>query len=174
MEYSKLIVKNRTDDTEDVNLKDVVGVVRIALKSINADKTTQIIYEGDQVTIKANKSAIISLFQNLIGNGLHYNKSETPTVTVKIQANDENVTILFVDNGIGIPSNKQGGIFTMFSRLHNNSQYSGTGIGLAIVQKIVDDLNGSITLNSSDNGGSTFKVLIPTDVAVRQELKIVS
>ncbi len=174
LEYSKLIVKNRTDDTEDVNLKDVVGVVRIALKSINADKTTQIIYEGDLVTIKANKSALISLFQNLIGNGLHYNNSETPTVTVKIQANDENVTILFVDNGIGIPSDKQGGIFTMFSRLHNNSQYSGTGIGLAIVQKIVDDLNGSVTLNSSDKGGSTFKVLIPTDVAVRQELKLVS
>ena len=62
----------------------------------------------------------------------------------------------------------------MFSRLQNNSQYPGTGIGLAIVQKIVDDLNGSITLNSSDNVGSTFKVLIPTDVAVRQELKLVS
>ena len=170
LEYSKLTETSRDQIIENVNLEEVVELVKVTLKSVAPESEKQIIYEGDPVVIRANKCAINSLFQNLIGNGLHYNESAVPTVRVVAVQNETDVTIRFIDNGIGIPTTRQEEIFTIFSRLHSNNQYSGTGIGLAIVQKIVDDLNGSISVTSAESQGSTFTIQLPTDATISQEV----
>ena len=167
LEYSKLVtIGERTDHIEKVNLKQIVDLVRVALKNFKPGIDHKIMYQGDDVIINADKSSMTSLFQNPVGNGLHYNDSPTPCVKVSVRRTKHAISISFIDNGIGIAKERQSEIFTMFTRLHNNKKYSGTGIGLAIVQKIVDDLGATISIKSNPGQGSMFRVEIPLHLEV--------
>ena len=70
-------------------------------------------------------------------------------------------TITFIDNGIGFEQDYAEKIFILFNRLHNKSEYSGTGIGLSICKKIVENHNGYITAEGNLDKGATFKVFLP-------------
>ena len=114
------------------------------------------------------------LFSNLIGNGLKFCK-ESPLITVLGSAvagseltglfdadkNKQYVELRFSDNGIGFETRYKEQIFTIFQRLHGLHQYSGTGIGLALCKKIVDNHQGFITAESEPGKGSTFIVYLP-------------
>lgn len=71
------------------------------------------------------------------------------------------MAIYFSDNGIGIAAKDQPRIFGMFQRVHPESNYEGTGIGLAIVRKAVDRMKGTLSLESVEGQGSTFRILLP-------------
>ena len=103
------------------------------------------------------------LFQNLIGNALKYHSEEQPVVT--IQAARQGVRWLFSvrDNGIGIAPQYHERIFGLFKRLHTGAKYPGTGIGLAICQKIVERYGGSIWVDSAEHQGATFWFTLPAE-----------
>jgi light-regulated signal transduction histidine kinase (bacteriophytochrome) len=124
-------------------------------------------------TIDADPRQMYQMLQNLLGNALKFHRPNvTPIikVTAKIQDSaptDESSTvqqcILTVeDNGIGFDEKYLDKIFTVFQRLHGRNEYAGTGIGLAVVRKIVERHGGQITATSSSGIGSRFIVTLPT------------
>lgn len=107
-------------------------------------------------TIWGDRVQLSQLFQNLLSNALKYHSEELPSI--RIQAKEEPTHWLFAvgDNGIGIDPQFFDKIFIIFQRLHNKSDYSGTGIGLAICKKIVERHGGRIWVESRPGDGSTF------------------
>jgi PAS domain S-box-containing protein len=102
------------------------------------------------------------LFQNLIGNAIKYRSPQRPP-EVHVTADRQFGQWVFAvrDNGIGIPPQHKEDIFGLFKRLHRDDEYSGTGIGLAICQRIVDQYNGRIWVESEPGQGSVFRFAIP-------------
>jgi signal transduction histidine kinase len=113
------------------------------------------------------------LFHNLIGNALKYQKKNiepqvkitsdiTGSVNGKLKdTNNKYCRIFIEDNGIGFDQKYAEEIFGMFKRLHHNTEFEGTGIGLALCKKIVEQHKGYISARSKINEGSTFIVSIP-------------
>ncbi len=102
------------------------------------------------------------LFQNLIGNSLKYHRpGVAPVVEVAARRGDGEWIFSVKDNGIGIESEYTGKIFGLFKRLHGSSEYSGTGIGLALCQRIVERHHGRIWVDSEPGKGSAFHFTIP-------------
>lgn len=107
--------------------------------------------------IKTMKGPLRQVFQNLIGNALkYYKKGKTPVINISSEETESYWQFSVEDNGIGIEPEYQQKIFEIFQRLHNKDEYSGTGIGLAIVKKIVESLGGQIWVKSHDAQGSIF------------------
>ena len=101
---------------------------------------------------------INQLFVNLISNAIKFSRGcAEPTVEVGVEDKAQGFTVYFVrDNGIGFDMDYANKIFGVFQRLHNSSQYEGTGVGLAIVQRIVNRHGGRIWVDSAPNAGTTF------------------
>jgi light-regulated signal transduction histidine kinase (bacteriophytochrome) len=102
------------------------------------------------------------LFQNLISNAIKYcSPEQSPVVHVAAERQDGHWIFAVSDNGIGIDSEYKENIFGLFKRLHTGDEYSGTGIGLAICQRIVDQYHGRIWVDSEPGRGSTFHFKLP-------------
>lgn len=135
--------------------------LNVAMKSIqNAyanEEHIQITFV-DLPTIYGEENQILSLFQNLIENGLKYNEQVQKTIDITCETSTDKYLFIIKDNGIGIAEQFHEQIFTMFKRLHANQKYEGTGLGLAICAKIIANLNGRIWLESEVGKGTTFFV----------------
>src|SRR3984893_1813506 len=108
-------------------------------------------------TILADERQLTQLFQNLVGNGIKYQSAGVPQVHIAAARDGGNKWIFSVkDNGLGIDSQYFEKIFGMFQRLHKREEFAGTGIGLAICQKIVERHDGTISVVSQPGQGSTF------------------
>ena len=115
---------------------------------------------------------------NLITNALKFSRPDTPPyITISCKNVDYNELkienlpfyqeychIQIKDNGIGFNNEFSGKIFEVFQKLHGKDEYAGTGIGLAIVKKIVENHNGIITATSKPNEGATFDIYIPSSL----------
>ena len=97
----------------------------------------------------------------LIENGIKYNQSNKPVVVVSHQVNDEFLELRFEDNGIGIEEEYREKVFQFFKRLHGSTEYEGTGIGLGLCKKIVQNYNGIIFVKALEKGGSVFIIQFP-------------
>jgi signal transduction histidine kinase len=130
--------------------------------------------------LTVSPSLIKPLFYNLIGNALKYSKKDTnPVVTITSEttahlngkASEGNgpkyCRIFIQDNGIGFDQKYAEEIFGMFKRLHHNSEFQGTGIGLALCKKIVEQHKGYISARSKINEGSTFIISLPVQLQHR-------
>lgn len=119
---------------------------------------------------------IRQVFHNLLGNALKFGKpGEQPVISVSFDLCDERsfeapavpngkfVRIAFADNGIGFDTQYLEKIFVIFQSLHPRDQYEGTGIGLAIVKKIIEKHQGLVTAQSSPDHGATFHILLPLE-----------
>lgn len=108
-------------------------------------------------SIQGNKVQIMQLFANLISNAIKFVNSGTkPLINISVHENKDNFLISITDNGIGVEEQYQRKIFELFQRLHPKDEFSGTGIGLSICNKIMEFHNGRISLKSSLGNGSTF------------------
>ncbi|MGW8256013.1 MAG: sensor histidine kinase, partial [Thermoguttaceae bacterium] len=124
--------------------------------------------------IQADPLQMRQLFQNLIGNALKFHRPDEPPV-VKVsgrfvqdratrkssRAADEHCRIVVEDNGIGFDEKYSDRIFGIFQRLHPRDVYDGTGIGLSICRRIVEQHGGTITVRSDTGKGSDFEVVLP-------------
>jgi PAS domain S-box-containing protein len=112
--------------------------------------------------VRVHATHLEQLFQNLIGNAIKYRSPErNPEIDVAAKQQDGRWVFAVSDNGIGIESEYRENIFGLFKRLHSSDEYSGTGIGLAICQRIVDRYHGRIWVESEFGKGSTFRFTLP-------------
>lgn len=138
----------------DVN--EVISEATVLLRNQIASKKASIQYKN-LPEIVTYHSPLIQVFQNLIGNALKYSKEEVaPIIEITAEEQDKEWKFAVKDNGIGISQEFNDKIFIIFQRLHHKSEYSGTGMGLAIVKKIIEGLGGKIWVESEEGKGSIF------------------
>jgi light-regulated signal transduction histidine kinase (bacteriophytochrome) len=107
-------------------------------------------------TIQGDATRLGQVFQNLISNALKFRGAEAPRIHVWAQREDRRWRFAVRDNGIGIDPTQTDRIFQVFQRLHTPSEYSGTGIGLSICKKIIEQHGGRIWVESTPGQGATF------------------
>jgi len=146
-----------------VSLNDVVDHIVSEIKMNEQFKNAQIV-GGNLPDLFADSTLIKQLFQNIISNGLKYNNNEHPKVEITCKKESDTLHIEVTDNGIGIEKEYQDKIFEMFKRLHGKGTYEGTGIGLAICKKIMNQYNGKIWVSSKVGLGSTFHIVLPKEL----------
>lgn len=158
LEYSR--IGNSDLKVADVDCNEIMETVnsfyQLSLKEANA----RLVIKPLPV-IKAAKAQILQLFQNLVSNALKYNESPSPEIEVGYTEEPRAYQFYVKDNGIGIDPKYFEKIFIVFQRLHNKTEYSGTGIGLSICKKIVNQHGGRIWVQSEKDRGSTFYFTIP-------------
>jgi len=112
-------------------------------------------------SIAGHESRLTQLFQNLISNALKFRGEQLPCIHVSAKQSDREWIFSVRDNGIGIEQQYSERIFMIFQRLHARDKYPGTGIGLSICQKIVENMGGRIWVESQLGQGSTFYFTVP-------------
>lgn len=158
LEYSKITRKKR--EIIPVNFEHVLEHALTNLK-VQIEENNAIITHEKLPTINGDEQLKIQLFQNIIGNALKYRSQETPVIHISAKKERNQYIFSIKDNGIGMSSDHLEQIFTIFKRLHTHEEYEGTGIGLAIAQKIVNQQGGEIWAESILGTGTTFYFTIP-------------
>ena len=145
-------------------LTDVGEVVSATLTGLSgAISESQATVTCDTLpSVRMHSTHLRQLFQNLIGNAIKYRKPGVPPL-VHVSGEKQNGSWVFSvrDNGIGIEPEYKEQVFGLFKRLHTGDEYSGTGIGLAICQRIVERYHGRIWIESEPGGGSDFRFSVP-------------
>ena len=162
---------------EEINLNHVLQEALDDLSIVIREKNAQI--DADVLPeIKANKTQMHQLFQNLISNGIKFSKADKePRIRIywksasgwevrekynaKALASAHYACIFVEDNGIGFDPKYSERIFNIFQRLHGRSEVAGTGIGLAVCKRIVENHGGFIRGDSKPNAGALFTVILP-------------
>ena len=145
-------------DVVDLNL--IVEICMFNLK-VRIEETGASVSSEPLPTVRGEQSLLIQLFQNLISNALKFMPEDrTPVVSITAEEVEGFYRLHLTDNGIGIAPEYQDRIFEIFQRLHARSKFEGTGIGLAICQRIVEKHGGEIWLTSSPGEGTTFSFSI--------------
>jgi PAS domain S-box-containing protein len=111
--------------------------------------------------LRMQETHLLQVFQNLLGNAIKYRSDAQPSIAISAEDNSAEWTISVKDNGIGIPEAYRTHVFGLFKRLHGRSSYPGTGIGLAICQRILERYGGKIWVQGEPNEGSEFLFTIP-------------
>jgi PAS domain S-box-containing protein len=158
-------VTNDEPDLLDVDLNKCVSVACEKLfHPIQLEKA--VLEIEDLPVIQGFEPLLVQLFQNLIGNAIKYRSEATPVVKVACESDEGGVRIFVRDNGIGIDTKYQQQVFSLFKRLHHREDYVGTGIGLAVCERVAERHGGSISVSSNESGGSCFTVWIPKHIEV--------
>lgn len=158
--YSRVTTK--AQPFERVDLTRVVEDVVVDLEDRIQESGGSVVVEP-LPTIEADPVQMRQLFQNLIANGLKFQRPGiAPLVRLEADQNDRMFCrVRVIDNGIGFDEAYLDRIFDVFQRLHGRSEYEGTGIGLAICRKIVERHGGSVAAQSRSGAGATFVVTLP-------------
>ena len=158
LQYSKL--EQQISNVKEVDLNRVVGKVINGLKDfITTGNAT--VHIGQLPTVNGNETMLNELFQNLIENGIKYNKSEKKYVSLTVADKGQYWAFEVKDNGIGFDEQYAQQIFKIFKRLHGDEEFQGTGIGLSICHKVVENHGGKIWAHSKIGEGSTFHFTLP-------------
>jgi signal transduction histidine kinase len=116
---------------------------------------------GDLPVVLGEATLLTAAFQNLINNALKFRADEPPRVSVSVRRDGDDWLFSFSDNGIGIEPEYADRIFVIFQRLHDKATYPGTGIGLAMVKKIIEYHGGRIWLDTTVTTGARFWFTLP-------------
>jgi light-regulated signal transduction histidine kinase (bacteriophytochrome) len=160
--YSR--VDSRSRPFKAIPFLDVFSDAVALLESSIRDAGGQVTC-GELPVVMGDRSQFVQLMQNLIGNGLKYHGDKSPHVHVSAERNEEEWTFSVQDNGIGIDPKYYERIFEIFKRLHDQKEYPGTGIGLAVCRRVVNRHGGRIWVESEAGQGSAFHFTIPEGTA---------
>lgn len=150
-----------------VNLRDAARAAQNHLTE-DIERLNATVTIGNLPTVSGHEPQLVQLFQNLIQNGLKYNRSPEPQINVELAdplagPDELTVSLCVSDNGIGMEPRYLTSIFMPLMRLWTPSDYEGTGLGLAICKKIVERHFGTITCTSTPTVGSKFHISLPKD-----------
>jgi PAS domain S-box-containing protein len=148
-------------DKEPVALDRLLGEVLENLHAAIEQSEADIRLPGVLPVLWGDRSQLLQLFQNLLGNALKYRGSATPVVTVHVDERDHDWLFAVRDNGIGIAQEHWEKVFVLFQRATQTSAASGTGIGLALCKRVVERHGGKIWLESQLGKGSSFYFTLP-------------
>ena len=162
LDYARTDSEADTYSYVDMNesLKYTLDHLHEAIKESNAK-----VHAANLPNVYFNPSRLMRLLQNLIGNAIKYRQDDTaPVIDIRHEEKEHEWLVSISDNGIGMKQEYLKKIFEPFKRLHHKDQYGGTGIGLAICEKIITQRGGEIRVESKPGQGSTFWFTIPKHV----------
>ena len=159
LEFSRI---GKSDERMDfIDLEQIVNEVVLFQSEVIKEKNATILIDKLPVIFN-HKTPLKQIFQNLISNALKYAKAgEAPLIEIRVKELQNEWQFSVKDNGIGISDEYFNKIFEIFQRLHVREDYSGTGIGLSIVKKILENMGGKIWVESQEGKGSVFLFIIP-------------
>lgn len=160
LQYSR--TGNDLTDIVNIDMNQLINEVQHTLSETIKQKNVSIQVKA-LPSIFGNRTLINELLMNLLGNALKYNNNyDSIKIEVGYSIEDNFYKFFIKDNGIGIAPDNLDKIFIMFKRLHTQSEYTGTGIGLSLCKKIVESHGGKIWVESKIGLGSTFYFTIKT------------
>lgn len=148
--------------------------VQMACKNLEhsiQEAGAQVVHDRLPVIV-ADGRLLVQLFQNLISNSIKFHGPEAPHIQVSAEKQKREWVFAVTDNGIGIAPEHAQNIFGIFKRLHTHDEYPGSGIGLSICKKIVEQHGGRIWVESALGEGATFKFVLPSLLAKHKQEKI--
>jgi len=116
---------------------------------------------GELPRLQADGAQLTQVLQNLIGNAVKFHGASPPHVQIDARRDQDFWVFSVSDNGIGIEAGQRDRVFELFQRLHTRDQFPGTGIGLGICKKVVEQHGGRIWVDPAPGGGSTFQFTLP-------------
>jgi PAS domain S-box-containing protein len=134
-----------------------IANLKVAIEESQATVTYDVL-----PTVHGDAVQLTQLFQNLMSNAIKFRAAAPPTIHIRAELRDREWVISVQDNGIGIEPQYSEQIFVIFQRLHRRTDYSGTGIGLAVCKKIVERHGGRIWVQSELDQGATFYFTLPS------------
>lgn len=158
LQYSR--IDTQGDPFEPVDLDTVVDDACTDLQ-VRIDESDAVITTEELPHVEGDSSQLRQLVQNLLENAIEYSGDEPPRIHVSAEKRGHMWEISVSDEGIGIEPDDQKRIFEIFQRLHTVDEHDGSGIGLALCQRIVERHNGEIWVDSEPGNGSTFSFTIP-------------
>jgi two-component system, chemotaxis family, CheB/CheR fusion protein len=174
LNFSKLLGEGVFENTDlNVILRNVIGDFELRITEERA-----VIDAGRLPVIQAVPLQMNQLFYNLLSNALKFSRpGEPPVIHISgkplpveeirqhpaLKENKKYVEIIFEDNGIGFDQQFSRQIFQIFQRLHRNEQFEGTGIGLALCEKIVSNHHGDISAGAEEGKGASFRIILPLE-----------
>jgi PAS domain S-box-containing protein len=151
--YSRVDAEPRAFET--VSLRDVVDRATSLLEVAIAESAAQITC-GELPEVTGDRSQLVQLVQNLVGNALKYRGAAAPVIHIAAEGEANAWVVSVRDNGIGIAPKHHQQVFEIFKRLHDQKEYPGTGIGLAVCRRVVNRHGGKIWVESEVGQGSVF------------------
>ncbi len=154
LEFSRI---GRTEEKKEaLDLNDVVEEIKILFRKEIAEKNGTILF-GVLPVVNTFKAPVRQVFQNLISNALKYSRAGIPSeILITVSDCQSHWQFKFSDNGIGIEEEYFEKIFVIFQRLHGKEDFPGTGMGLAVTKKIIENQGGKIWLTSVEGKGTVF------------------
>ncbi len=158
LKYSR--VETQGEPFESVELETVLDDVLEDLQIQINESNAKVVAE-ELPCIEGDGSQLRQVFQNLIENAIVYNESLSPQIHIDAKRRRNEWEVSVHDNGVGIDPDDQERIFSVFDRLHSRDEYDGTGLGLALCERIVERHDGEMWVESDPNQGSTFSFTLP-------------
>lgn len=156
LDYSR--IGRATVQFKPVNTTAIIKEIVQDLRQVYAHAKTEIII-GNCPSVKGDAVMLWQVFSNIISNAVKYSQHATkPAVSIEGKVVEHQVIYTVKDNGIGIPQKEINSIFLLFRRMNNAGNIEGTGVGLAIVKRIIEKHGGSIWAESEEGKGATFFV----------------
>lgn len=160
LSVSKLEEGKIENQPEEMNLKTFIADIITEMKGMTTNGQTLVQQHSGNGTVLLDKKLLKNVLFNLISNAIKFSP-KGGLVEITSQASATSVRISVKDSGIGIPKEDQKHLFERFFRGHNATHIQGTGLGLNIVAKYAELMNGSIDFESKENTGTTFTIIIP-------------
>jgi light-regulated signal transduction histidine kinase (bacteriophytochrome) len=151
---------SRNENLETVDAGAALQQAIAQLASVITESRAEIV-TADLPSLCFVRVQLVQVFQNLLGNAMKYRSAEDPKIKVSALRQEDAWVFQVADNGIGFEQQYAEKVFEIFNRLHTRETYQGTGIGLALVKRIVELRGGKIWADSTPGLGSTFSFSIP-------------
>ncbi|HEY6979005.1 MAG TPA: ATP-binding protein [Chitinophagaceae bacterium] len=153
------VQRNLEDSIEEVDLNEIIEDIKAEIFFTIQNANARIITSFDVPVINYGKKNIMSILYNLITNAIKFRSPErNPVVKISTKKDAHGIMLSVEDNGLGLAPDEKDKLFIMFKRLHDHVE--GTGVGLYIVKRIVENNGGKIEVESEKGKSTTFKILI--------------
>jgi signal transduction histidine kinase len=154
-------VTTRGEEFQAIDSGAALGMAMSSLGETIQQSGALVTNDDDFPQVMADQTQLARVFQNLISNAIKFRGQKQPRIHVSVQEQDLHWLFSVEDNGIGIDPRYSGKVFVIFQRLHTREEYPGTGIGLALCERIIKRHGGKIWFDSKPGEGSTFYFTFP-------------